>query len=140
MNKKLGAGMISSCITLVLAVVGFVAYIINSNTAYFSNLGKNPIVIATLVISIVALVAWMTLGKESPSWTDIFPVIAPACLFIGGITLLNTRINGMAAIMTFTNNAQNMADMTSAIVAIAAIIVAAIVGIVSAFLDVKKAA
>ncbi len=140
MNKKLGAGMISSCITLVLAIVGFVAYIINCNTAYFSNLGKNPIVIATLVIAIVALMAWMTLGKVSPSWTDIFPIVAPACLFIGGITLLNTRINGMAAIMTFTNNAQNMADMTSAIVAIAAIIVAAIVGIVSAFFDVKKAA
>ncbi len=140
MNKKLGAGMITSCITLLLTIVGFVAYIINSNTAYFSNLGKNPIVIATLVIAIVALLIWMTLGKESPSWTDVMPAIAPACLFIAGITLLNTRINGMAAIMTFTNNAQNMSDMSSAIVAIVAIIVAAVVGIVSAFFDVKKTA
>ncbi len=140
MNKKIGAGMITSCITLVLAIVGFVAYIINSNTAYFSNLGKNPVVIVSLIIAIAALVAWMTLGKETPSFADIFPVIAPACLFVGGITLLNTRINGMAAIMTFTNNAQNMSDMSSAIVAIAAIIIAAIVGIVSAFFDTKKAA
>lgn len=140
MNKKLGKGMITSCITLILAIVGFIAYIINANTAYFSNLGKNPIVIASLVIAIVALIGWMTLGKVSPSWTDVLPVIAPACLFVGGITLLNTRINGMAAIMTFTNNAQNMSDMSSAVVAIAAIIVAAIVGIISAFFDVKKVA
>lgn len=140
MNKKLGKGMITSCITLILAIIGFVAYIINTNTAYFSNLGKNTTIIASLAIAIVALVLWMTLGDVSPSWTDILPVIAPACLFVGGITLLNTRINGMAAIMTFTNNAQNMSDMSSAVVAIAAIIVAAIVGIISAFFDVKKAA
>ena len=140
MNKKLGAGMVTSCITLILAIIGFVAYIINANTAYFSNLGKNPTVIASLVIAIVALIAWMTLGKVSPAWTDVLPVIAPVGLFVGGITLLNSRINGMAAIMTFTNNAQNMADMSSAVVAIAAIVVAAIVGIVSAFFDVKKEA
>lgn len=140
MNKKLGKGMITSCITFILAIVGFVAYIINTNTAYFSNLGKNTTVIASLAIAIIALVLWMTIGNVSPSWTDILPVIAPACLFIGGITLLNSRINGIAAIMTFTNNAQNMSDMSSAVVAIVAIIVAAIFGIISAFFDVKKVA
>ncbi|MCR5100871.1 MAG: hypothetical protein K6B41_05875 [Butyrivibrio sp.] len=139
MNKKITAGMITSCIALILSIVGFVAYIINSNTAYFSNLGKNPTVILALLIAIVALAAWVFIGKESPAWTDILPVIAPACLFVAGITLLNTRINGMAAIMTFTNNAQNMSDMSSAIVAIVAIVIAAIIGIVSAFFDVKKA-
>ncbi|MBP3195794.1 MAG: hypothetical protein J6N21_02160, partial [Butyrivibrio sp.] len=61
-----------------------------------------------------------------------------ALLIIGGITLLNTRINGIAAIMTFTNNAQTMSDLSSAVVAIAAIIFAGVVGIVNAYLEVRS--
>lgn len=140
MNKKIGAGMISTVITLILGVVGLVAYLVNAGTAYFSNLGKNPIVICSLVIAILALCAFIVLGKESPAWTDILPVIAPACLIIGGITLLNTRINGIAAIMTFTNNAQTMSDLSSAVIAIASNIIGGIVGIVNAFLEVRKGA
>lgn len=138
MNKKIGAGMITGVLTLILGVVGFIAYLVNASTAYFSNLGKNPVVMCTLIIAIVAMAAWIAIGKESPAWTDILPVIAPACLIIGGITLLNTRINGIAAIMTFTNNAQTMSDLSSAVVAIAAIIIGGIVGIVNAFLEVRK--
>ena len=138
MNKKIGAGMVTTCITLILGIVGFIAYLVNTNTAYFSNLGKNPVVLCTVCIAIVALICYLVLGKESPSGTDILPVIAPALLIIGGITLLNTRINGIAAIMTFTNNAQTMSDLSSAVVAIAAIIFAGVVGIVNAYLEVRS--
>lgn len=51
---------------------------------------------------------------------------------------VNVRVNGIAAVMTFENNARNMADLTSAIVGIAGCLVAAIVSIVSAFFDVSK--
>lgn len=140
MNKKIGAGMITTCITLILGIVGFVAYLINSGTAYFANLGKNPVVICTTVLAIAALAVWLIIGKESPAWTDILPVLAPALFIIGGITLLNTRINGIAAIMTFTNNAQTMSDLSSAVVAIIAIIASGICGVVNAFLEVRKEA
>ena len=138
MNRKIGAGMVTSVITLIFAVVGLIAYLINSGTAYFSNLGKDPVVLGTLIVAILALLCWVALGKQSPAITDVLPVIVPALLFVGGILFLNSRINGIAAIMTFTNNAQNMSDMSSAIVAIAAIILGAVTGIISAFFEVRK--
>ena len=42
--------------------------------------------------------------------------------------------------MTFENNAQNMADLQSAIVAIAALVAAAVLASFTAFFDVKKEA
>lgn len=59
---------------------------------------------------------------------------------MAALTLVNSRINGVAAIMTFENNAQNMADLQSAIIAIAALVIAAVLAAFTAFFDVKKEA
>ena len=48
------------------------------------------------------------------------------------------RVNGIAAIMTFTNNAQNMKDLSSAVVAIAALAIAMILNMIAAFFAVTK--
>lgn len=136
--KRAIFGSIMTVITIVAAVAGLVNYITNSNTTYFAGLGKDPVVIGCTVIGIAALVLWLVLGEPKASWKDILPVAAPACLIVAALTLVNSRINGVAAIMTFENNAQNMADLQSAIVAIAALVAAAVLAALTAFFDVKK--
>ena len=49
-----------------------------------------------------------------------------------------TRINGIAAIMTFENNAQNMADMQSAIRGMVVLAIAVAVSWLAAFFDVTS--
>lgn len=138
--KRAIFGSIMTVITIVAAVVGLVNYITNSNTTYFAGLGKDPVVIGCTVIGIAALALWLVLGEPKASWKDILPVAAPVCLIVAALTLVNSRINGVAAIMTFENNAQNMADLQSAIVAIAALVAAAVLAALTAFFDVKKEA
>lgn len=138
--KRAIFGSIASVVTIVAAVVGLANYIMNTNTTYFAGLGKDPVVIGGAVLGIAALVLWFVLGEAKASWKDIFPVAAPACLIVAALTLVNSRINGVAAIMTFENNAQNMADLQSAIIAIAALVIAAVLAAFTAFFDVKKEA
>lgn len=138
--KRAIFGSIMTVITIVAAVIGLVNYITNSNTTYFAGLGKDPVVIGCTVIGIAALALWLVLGEPKASWKDILPVAAPACLIVAALTLVNSRINGVAAIMTFENNAQNMADLQSAIIAIAALVAAAVLAAFTAFFDVKKEA
>ncbi|MBQ8328793.1 MAG: hypothetical protein IJX83_04090 [Lachnospiraceae bacterium] len=138
--KRAIFGSIMTVITIVAAVVGLVNYITNSNTTYFAGLGKDPVVIGCTVLGIAALALWLVLGEPKASWKDILPVAAPACLIVAALTLVNSRINGVAAIMTFENNAQNMADLQSAIIAIAALVAAAVLAAFTAFFDVKKEA
>ncbi len=138
--KRALFGSIMTVITIVAAVVGLINYITNSNTTYFAGLGKDPVVIGCAVVAIAALAVWLVLGNPKAAWTDILPVAAPALLVVAALTLVNSRINGVAAIMTFENNAQNMADLQSAIVAIAALVAAAVLAALNAFFDVKKEA
>ena len=138
--KRALFGSIMTVITIVAAVIGLINYITNANTTYFSGLGKDPVVIGCAVLAIAALALWLVLGEPKASWKDILPVIAPACLIVAALTLVNSRINGIAAIMTFQNNAQNMADLSSALTAIAALVAAAVLAAFTAFFDVKKEA
>ena len=138
--KRALFGSIMTVITIVAAVVGLINYITNSNTTYFAGLGKDPVVIGCAVLAIAALALWLVLGNPKAAWTDILPVAAPALLIVAALTLVNSRINGVAAIMTFENNAQNMADLQSGIIAIAALIAAAVLAVFTAFFDVKKEA
>ena len=136
--KRAIFGSAVTVIAVIAAVVGFANYIINSNTNYFAGLGKDPVVIGASVVAIAALAAWFFVGEAKASWKDILPIAAPACLIVAALTLVNSRINGIAAIMTFENNAQNMADLGSAITAIGALVCAAVLAAFAAFFDVKK--
>ena len=138
-EMKTGAGFVTAIITAVLAAAGLFMYCQNAGTAFFSNLGKEPVVIGCCAGAIAALLLWMLLGKQAPSWTDLLAVCAPVLLIVSFAVLVNSRINGIASIMTFTNNAQNMADLRSAIIAIALLAAAAVFAVINAFLDVRKA-
>ena len=93
--KRALFGSIMTVITIVAAVIGLINYITNANTTYFSGLGKDPVVIGCTVIGIAALALWLVLGEPKASWKDILPAIAPACLIVAALTLVNSRIKSM---------------------------------------------
>lgn len=137
--KKKAIGFYTALLTAILAVVGLIFYFVNCGTAYFSNLGSDPMVIAALIIAVVLqLVAAFLSGVANHLLADIAAVVSPALLAIALVRFVSARINGIAAIMTFEGNAQTMADLTSAIVAIALFVVAMLIAVISAFFDAQK--
>ena len=97
---------------------------------------KNYKIASALTVLQVVYIA--VTQKGHALWSDALAVLPLVLLIVATITLAGSRIVGIAAIMTFENNAQNMADLTSAIVGIAACLVAAIVGIAASFFDTVK--
>lgn len=134
---KKGIGFYLSGATLVLSVVALAAYFINCGTAYFSKLGTNPVVIGCFAAGIVLALASMFLSKV-PVLGDAAIICAPAALIYGLINFVNDRVVGIAAIFTFENNASNMADLTSCLVAMVVTVLAVIVGVVSSFTPATK--
>ena len=138
-NRKISLGLILTAAACVLAVVGLVFYMNNTKTTYFSALGVNTTVVGFIIASIACMVVSIVVGlKGTPAWADILPIAASVLLVAGVMTFAATRINGIAAIMTFENNAQNMADMQSAIRGMVVLAIAVAVSWLAAFFDVTS--
>ena len=136
--KRSIIGTLITGICTIVGMIGLSMYIINSNTNYFSGLGKSVPIILCTVLGIAALLAWCVLGDDRGGIKDILPIAAPSFFTIAFVTLLNSRINGIAAITTFEANEQNFADMQSAIMAMVFLIIAAVLSAINAFFEVKK--
>ena len=135
-KNKLSTGAVIACIAAVLALIGLIAYLINSGTAYYARNGVDAVIVVCLIAAAALSLVRLFYGKDgNPAWTDLFPVCAAVLATVGFMFLLNARVNSLAAVFTFENNAANMADTTSCIVAIAACLLAVIVTVVSAFSD-----
>ena len=137
---KKSVGFFMAILSAAAAVVGAVAYFMNCQTNYFINLGVNPVVMGCVIVAILlqCLYVGITSRQGHAMWSDVLAVLSPVLLIVATITLVSARVNGIAAIMTFENNAQNMADLTSAIVGIAACLIAAVIGIAASFFDTVK--
>lgn len=141
MKKKFTAGAVIACLAAVLAIVGLISYLVNTGTNYYAKMGVNASIVICLIAAAVLSAARLFIGQTGkPAWADILPVAASVLAVLGFMFLLNARVNNLAAVFTFENNAANMADTTSCIVAIAASLLAVIVTIVSAFSDTAKEA
>ena len=138
--KRSYFGTIVSLLAVCAACVGLIAYMMNAGTTYFVGLGKNTLVICSLIVGILALLLWVAMGEANVTWKDILPLAAPSLFMFGFLTLLNSRINGIAAIMTFEANEANMSDLKSALVALVAMAIAALLACIAAFANVKKQA
>ncbi len=136
--KKQGAGFYLTAITAIASVVGFAFYMINCGTNYFKSLGTSPMIIGCTLVAIAAQVVYLLLAQNDSIAADVLPVLSGVTLVVALTSFVSSRVNGIAAIMTFTNNAQNMADLSSAIVAIAALAIAMILNMVAAFFAVRK--
>ena len=136
---KKSIGFFRAILSAAAAAVGAAAYFMNCRTSYFINLGVDPVVMGCAVAAILCQVVYLVVTRNGHAlWSDALAVASPVLLIVAAVTLVGSRINGIAAIMTFENNAQNMADLTSAIVGIAACLIAAIVGIAASFFDTVK--
>ncbi len=138
--KKQSAGFYLSVLTITLALIGTILYFGNCKTAYFSNLGINTTVVVCLVLTILCEIIFL-IGNEivgSQLVLDIFPILAAVLLIIGTVTFITTRVNGIAAIMTFTNNESTMADLNHTIIAIAICFVAFLFSVVTSFFKIVK--
>ncbi|WP_099467652.1 hypothetical protein [Konateibacter massiliensis] len=138
--KKQAAGFYLTVIAVILAAAGIVFYLINCNTAYFVNFGVKGSVIACAVIAIVleiAFIAASTLAGEK-NYFDILPVASAVLLVTALVTFISSRVNSIASIMTFENNAQTMSDLSSAIIGMVLCLLAVIVSVTASFFKVVK--
>ena len=139
-KKKIGAGLVLSVITALVTVLGLVLYMINCKTNYFINSGVNNAVVACLavaaILEIVMIVASVKMGAKPV--LDIIPVVCGVLTAYALIQFLGSRIAAIGSIMTFENNAQNMADLKGAIIGMIVCAVAMICAIISSFFKVVK--
>ena len=135
-NKK-GAGFILSLLTAIAGVVGLVFCMVNANTDSFRAVGTSP-VIGCAVIAILALVLRVVLDKKLAIAADAMSVVAGITLVVAAVQFISPRVNTIASIMSFTNNAQTMADLSSAIYGTAALLIAVVLNIIAAFTNVNK--
>ena len=139
-KKKVGAGLVLSVMTALVTVLGLVLYMINCKTNYFINSGVNNAVVACLavaaILEIVMIVASVKMGAKPV--LDIIPVVCGVLTAYALIQFLGSRIAAIGSIMTFENNAQNMADLKGAIIGMIVCAVAMICTIISSFFKVVK--
>lgn len=137
--KKQSVGFYFSVIILILSIAGLTMYLKNSETNYFSNLGKDPMILGCLIAAIIAEILFVVLSQKGMKlWMDLLPVLVSILLMMGTVLFASSRVNGIASIMTFENNAQTMADLSSAVTGIALCLVAGLVSLIASFFDIVK--
>ena len=129
--KKQAAGFYLMLLALILGTAGIVFYVINCNTAYFSNLGISWGLVAGVVLEIL-FVAGQEKSPEMPV-LDILPILAGVLLMAGFVFFVRLRVNSIATILSFERNAQTMADLSSAIIGMGCTLAAVIMTIISSF-------
>lgn len=136
--KKQGAGTYLTALAAIASVVGFAFYMVNCGTNYFKSQGTNPIIIVCALVAIAAQVLYLVLGQKDILAADVLPVVSGVTVTVALAYFIQARVNGIAAIMTFTNNAQNMKDLSSAIVGMVALAIAMILNMIASFFAVRK--
>ncbi len=139
-TKKIGVGTFTTVITAVVTIVALIMYIMNCNTNYFSNIGISGTVVACMVIALVLelfMVVLSLIMGEKPI-LDIMPVASGIFTAVAAIQFIGSRIAGIASIMTFENNAENMADLENAIVAMVVSVIALVFAMATSFFRVAS--
>ena len=127
--KKQAAGFYLMLLALILGTAGIVFYVINCNTAYFSNLGISWGVVGCLVAGVVLEILFVAGQEKSPE----MPILAGVLLMAGFVFFVRLRVNSIATILSFERNAQTMADLSSAIIGMGCTLAAVIMTIISSF-------
>ena len=119
--KKQAAGFYLMLLALILGTAGIVFYVINCNTAYFSNLGISWGVVGCLVAGVVLEILFVAGQEKSPEMPvlDILPILAGVLLMAGFVFFVRLRVT--------------MADLSSAIIGMGCTLAAVIMTIISSF-------
>ena len=138
-KKKMGAGLVLSVITVLVTVAGLVLYMMNCKTNYFVKTTGTTIVACLAVAAILEIVMIIVSVKMGAKPVlDIIPVACGVLTAYALIAFVGSRIAAIGSIMTFENNAQNMADLKGAIIGMIVCAVALIFTIISSFFKVVK--
>ena len=123
-KRKIGIGFILTVLTMIVTSVSLFLYLQNCKTNYFANMGVDTTVAACLVAAVVLEALMLALSLTA----------------VAAIQFIGSRIAGAASIMTFESNAENMADLNNAIVAMACCVIALLLVMISSFFKVVKEA
>ncbi len=139
-NKKAAPGAVLMILTAAAALAALVLYIQNCKTNYFMNLGTDQSIVVCLAVCASAEILMVILSAVlgAKPYLDILPVIAGVCAATATVRFIGSRIAGAASIMTFENNAENMADLNAAIVAMAVCAAAMFCVMISSFFKAVK--
>lgn len=139
-KRKIGIGFIMTVLTMIVTAVSLFLYLQNCKTNYFSNMGVNKAVAGCLVAAVVleALMLVLSMKQGEKAYLDVIPVACGVLTAIAAIQFIGSRIAGAASIMTFESNAENMADLNNAIVAMVCCVIALLLVMVSSFFKVVK--
>lgn len=138
--KKQAIGFYLTVSTVILAIAGIIFYLINCNTSYFVNFGIKGSIVACIIVAIILEVSFIVSAsvKSEKNYFDILPVASCVLLMAALVMFISSRVNSIASIMTFENNAQTMSDLSSAIIGMVLCLVAVIVSIISSFFNIVK--
>ena len=139
-KKNIGAGFVLTIITAIVTAAGLVLYLQNCKSGYFANQGVSTTVAACLGAAVVLEILWLLLSLKQGAkmYLDAIPVICGVLTAVAAIQFIGSRIAGAASIMTFENNAQNMADLKSAIIAMTVCVAALLCVMISSFFKIVK--
>lgn len=136
--KKQSGGFFTASISAVLAVFGLIFYLVNCGTAYFSSWGVNALIVVGGLLSIAALATWVVLASNKSIWfADALPILSAVFLTLAFALFVNDRAGSVASIMTFENNEQNMADLSSALIGMVLYFLSLIMSIVASFGEIR---
>lgn len=139
-KRKIGIGFILTVLTIIVTAVSLFLYLQNCKTNYFSNMGVNEVVAGCLAAAAIleAFMLVLSMKQGEKAYLDVIPVACGVLTAIASIQFIGSRIAGAASIMTFESNAENMADLNNAIVAMVCCVIALLLVMVSSFFKVVK--
>ena len=143
--KNLSLGFYVGVLAFIVEVVALVFYFINQGTVTFGNLPLNMVTVVGGVIALAIQLLILVLGQLRASnktgvgvLLDLAYVVEAVLIVWGATVFFADRINLFSSVMTFSRNAQSLADMNSALYGIGAMFAAAVLVILSSFMRVSK--
>ena len=140
-KKKIGAGLVLSVITALATAAGLLLYMMNCKTNYFvKTTGTDNTIVACLAVAVILEIVMIAASVKAGAKPvlDIIPIACGVLTAYSLISFIGSRIAAIGSIMTFENNAQNMADLKGAILGMIVCAVALICTIISSFFKVVK--
>ena len=136
--KKQSVGFYFAALAVIAAVVATVFYLINCNTAYFSNLGVNAVIVGCLIVAIVLELVYIIGYNKVGVSLDVLPLVCGALMMVAFAQFITARVNSIATILSFERNAQTMSDLSSAIIGMICCFVAILLNIIGSYFKVVK--
>ena len=143
--KQQSIGFYLTVLAVIAAAVGLAFCFINHGTSTFGNIALSPVTVAGGIVAIVLGLVVVVGGQFGTgnavmrAVVDLSFVIAAVLLVVAAVSFVADRVNTIASVLSFTQNAQSMADLQSVIYGGAGLLVAAVLTVLASYFKVRKA-